>query len=74
MISVYNNNEPEHQEHVRKILEQLFQAKLQVSIEKCEFHTRQTKYPGYIVTAEGIGVYPEKAITYYDLEAASKCL
>jgi hypothetical protein len=32
-------------------------------IKKCEFHVKQTKYLGFIVTIEGIEVDPEKVQT-----------
>ena len=48
------------------VLEQLCAAGLQASIKKCEFHTNQTKYLGFILTTEGIEVNPEKTQVIHD--------
>jgi reverse transcriptase-like protein len=59
-LLIYSENELEHQEHVRKVLQRLREAGLQASINKCEFHVTRTKYLGYILTTDGIEVDPEK--------------
>jgi hypothetical protein len=59
-ILIYSDNELEHQAHVKKVLERLRNAGLQVDIKKCEFGVERTKYLGFIVTTEGIEVDPEK--------------
>ena len=59
-LLIYSENELEHQEHVRKVLQRLREAGLQASISKCEFHVTRTKYLGYILTTDGIEVDPEK--------------
>ena len=37
-ILIYSNNELEHEHHVRKVLERLRNASLQINLKKCEFH------------------------------------
>ena len=37
-IMIYSQDELEHEEHVRKVLEQLCKAGLQVDIKKSEFY------------------------------------
>jgi hypothetical protein len=59
-ILIYSDNELEHQVHVKKVLERLRNAGLQVDIKKCEFGVKRTKYLGFIVTTEGIEVDSEK--------------
>lgn len=59
-ILIYSDDELEHQVHVKKVLERLRNAGLQVDIKKCEFGVKRTKYLGFIVTTEGIEVDPEK--------------
>src|SRR5439155_15767190 len=59
-IMIYSANELEHQEHVCKVLLQLWEAGLQVDIHKSEFHVTQTKYLGFIVSTDGIETDPEK--------------
>ena len=59
-ILIYSNNELEHEEHVRKVLQQLRKAGLQADIRKSEFSVKRTKYLGFIVSTDGIEADPEK--------------
>ena len=59
-ILIYSDNELEHQEHVRKVLQRLREAGLQADIKKCEFAVKRTKFLGFIITTDGIEVDPEK--------------
>ena len=59
-ILIYSKSASEHVQHVRKVLERLRQAGLQVDIKKSEFHVTQTKYLGYILTNKGLEVDPDK--------------
>ena len=53
-ILIYNNSLKEHQKHVKLVLQALKIARLQVEIEKCEFHTTETCYLGLIIGIDGI--------------------
>jgi transposase InsO family protein len=59
-ILIYSEDELEHTAHVRKVIQRLQEAGLQVDIKKCEFSTKRTKYLGFIISTEGIEVDPEK--------------
>lgn len=59
-ILVYSESSPDHVRHVRKVLDRLRAAGLQVDIKKSEFHVTRTKYLGYILTNKGLEVDPEK--------------
>ena len=59
-ILIYSENELEHELHVRKVLERLRNAGLQIDLKKCEFHVTRTKYLGFIISTNGIEVDPEK--------------
>src|SRR6266536_2677299 len=59
-ILIYSDNELEHEHHVRKVLERLRNAGLQIDLKKCEFHVTRTKYLGFIISTDGIEVDPEK--------------
>ena len=37
-ILIYSNNKLEHEHHVRKVLERLRNASLQINLKKCEFY------------------------------------
>src|SRR5436190_8221689 len=65
-ILIYSDNELEHKEHVKKVLEQLRSAGLQVDIKKCEFSVKCTKYLGFIVGTQGIEVDSEKVAVIHD--------
>jgi len=53
-ILIYSENKEQHIEHVKQILEALTKAGLQVKPQKCEFHTNNVKYLGFIITTEGL--------------------
>jgi transposase InsO family protein len=59
-IIIYSENELEHEAHVKKVLERLQKAGLQVDVRKCEFSVKRTKYLGFIISTDGIEVDPEK--------------
>ena len=59
-ILIYSTNVLEHEAHVKKVLQRLRDAGLQVDIKKCEFNVTRTKYLGFIITTKGIEVDPAK--------------
>ena len=59
-ILIYSDNELEHKHHVKKVLERLRNAGLQIDLKKCEFHVTRTKYLGFIISTDGIEVDPDK--------------
>ena len=61
-IIIYSENVSDHKEHVRKVLERLCKAGLQVDIRKSEFSVTRTKYLGFIVSTEGIETDPDKML------------
>ena len=65
-ILIYSDNELEHEEHVKKVLERLRSAGLQVDLKKCEFSVKHMKFLGFIVSMNGIEVDPEKVEVIYN--------
>jgi hypothetical protein len=59
-ILIYSKNELEHEEHVRKVLQQLRKAGLQANIQKSEFSVKRIKYLGFIVSTNSIEADLEK--------------
>ena len=53
-IIIYSNNKLEHETYMKKVLERLQNAGLQVDIRKCEFGVKRTKYLGFIVSTNSI--------------------
>ena len=65
-ILIYLDNKLKHQVHIKKVLERLRNAGLQVNIKKCEFGVKHIKYLGFIVTTEGIEVNTKKVEAIHD--------
>src|SRR5450432_378265 len=61
-IIIYSEDPLEHESHVRKVLERLRKAGLQVDINKSEFRVTRTKFLGFVVSTNGIEVDPGKVI------------
>ncbi len=59
-IIVYSNSKKEHIQHVRKILQRLRETNIQADVDKCEFHTTETKFLEMIVDRDDIKMNPEK--------------
>jgi hypothetical protein len=62
-ILIYNNFKKEHVQHVKKILQRLRNADLQVDIDKCEFFVHETKYLNLIVDRDEIKMNSKKVET-----------
>jgi RNase H-like domain found in reverse transcriptase/Reverse transcriptase (RNA-dependent DNA polymerase) len=65
-IIIYSRSRKVHREHVRKVLQALQKAGLQIDINKCEFTVQETKYLGLIITNEGIKMDPQKVKAILD--------
>ncbi|USP73296.1 Reverse Transcriptase [Curvularia clavata] len=50
----------EHIEHVKKVLRKLKEYKLYLQPGKCEFHTQETEFLGFIISTEGVKMNPKK--------------
>ena len=59
-IIIYSNNKLEHETHMKKVLDCLYNAGLQADIKKYEFEVKRTKYLRFIVSTSSIKVDPEK--------------
>jgi hypothetical protein len=62
-ILIYSNSIEVHEEHVKWIMECLFEAGLYLKPEKCEFHNETVKYLGLIISINGISMDPDKIET-----------
>lgn len=59
-ILIYSRNREEHVLHVRAVLTRLLHNRLFVKAEKCEFHTTQTSFLGFILSPGEISMDPGK--------------
>src|SRR6185369_9810396 len=53
----------EHVEHVKKVLRKLKEYKLYLQPQKCEFHTKETDFLGFVISDKGIKMDPKKVQT-----------
>jgi hypothetical protein len=59
-ILIYSDNKLEHKQHVKKVLEKLRYASLQIDLKKCEFHVTRTKYLSFVISTDNVKVNPDK--------------
>ena len=62
-ILIYSHNEAEHEIHVKRILQKLLEAGLQIDITKCAFGVTEVPYLGLIITTKGVKMDPAKVDT-----------
>jgi hypothetical protein len=60
-ILVYSRSEEEHDDHLRLVLQKLWDHKLYAKLSKCEFWLKQVAFLGHIISKGGISVNPSKA-------------
>src|SRR5882724_5076081 len=53
-ILIYSNNISKHKIHVQEVLCRLCANRLFANADKCEFHVTSCKYPGYMLSPEGL--------------------
>ena len=56
----------EHVQHVRQVLQRLLDHGLYAKLEKCEFHVRETKFLGFIISPDDIAMDPERIVIIVD--------
>jgi len=59
-ILIYSKDAKQHEEHVKLVLEKLWNARLYAKLEKCIFHMSQVKFFGYIISNNGISMDSKK--------------
>ena len=59
-ILVYSGSLEEHAEHLRTVLQILRERKLHAKFSKCEFWLGKVAFLGYVISAEGISMDPQK--------------
>jgi hypothetical protein len=59
-IVIYSNSKKKHVQHVKKILQRLREANIQVDVNKCEFHITETKFLEMIIDRDDIKMNFEK--------------
>ena len=59
-ILIYSKTAEEHDRHVRAAMDILRRHQLFAKMGKCDFFSTSTNFLGYIVTADGLEMEPEK--------------
>jgi hypothetical protein len=59
-ISIFSNNEEEHDEHLRLVLQKLRENQLYAKLNKYEFWLKEVSFLGHIISEGGISVDPSK--------------
>nr|GFB40436.1 hypothetical protein [Tanacetum cinerariifolium] len=59
-ILFYSNDEKEHEEHLKAILELLKKEELYAKFSKCEFWIPKVQFLGHVIDSQGIHVYSAK--------------
>ncbi|KAL4032758.1 hypothetical protein IC575_005840 [Cucumis melo] len=59
-ILIYSKTEAEHEEHLRIVLQTLWDNKLYAKFSKCEFWLKQVFFLGHVVSKVGVSVDPAK--------------
>jgi hypothetical protein len=62
-ILIFSNTLAEHKQHVQLVLKAMEEARLQLNVDKCEFHKTEVTYLGYVVSTEGVWIDPSKINT-----------
>jgi hypothetical protein len=68
-ILVYSQNEQEHEEHLRKVLQRLRDCQLYAKLSKCEFWINKVLFLGHIINRDGLAVDLKKVATILDCKA-----
>ena len=59
-ILIYSRSKEEHLRHLNYVLQKLQQEKLLLNMKKCLFMKEELVYLGFVISAEGLKMDPEK--------------
>jgi hypothetical protein len=68
-ILIYSQNEQEHEEDLRKVLNRLRDCQLYAKLSKCKFWITEVLFLGHIINREGLAVDPKKVTAILDWKA-----
>jgi hypothetical protein len=69
-ILIYSQNEQEHEEHLRKVLQRLRDCQLYAKLSKCEFWISEVLFLGHIINRDGLALDPKKVTMILDWKAS----
>ena len=59
-ICIFSSSEEEHLQHLEKVFQVLRDEKLYIKLSKCQFMRQSVHFLGHVLSAEGMGVDPNK--------------
>jgi hypothetical protein len=65
-ILIFSDDLSQHEEHVKEVLRRLRQHGLYARADKCEFHSDQVEYLGYILSPDGLTMAQDKVQAIQD--------
>jgi len=68
-VLIYSDNLEQHQKDMAAIIRAIRRQGMKLKPSKCEFHQRETEYPGFIINNEGVKVDPIKTAAIWDWKA-----
>jgi hypothetical protein len=68
-ILIYSQNEEEHEEHLKMVLQRLREHQLYAKLSKCEFWISKVLFLGHIINRDGLAVDPKKVADILDWKA-----
>jgi hypothetical protein len=68
-ILIYSQNEEEHEEHLKMVLQRLWEHQLYAKLRKCEFWISEVLFLGHIINRDGLAVDPKKVGDILDWKA-----
>ena len=71
-ILIFSNSYDEHLRDIARVFQRLRNANLRVKLSKCSFFTKEVKFLGWMVTADGLSTDPKKIEAVNKFEVRSK--
>jgi hypothetical protein len=65
-ILIHSQNEQEHEEHLRKVLQRLQDCQLYAKLSNCEFYISEVLFLGHIINRDGLVVDSKKVAAILD--------
>jgi hypothetical protein len=59
-ILIYSQSEEEHEDHLKMVLQRLWEHQLYAKLSKCEFWIDEVLFLGHIINKDGLAVDPKK--------------
>jgi hypothetical protein len=65
-VLIYSQNEEEHEEHLKMVLQWLREHQLYAKLSKCEFLINEVLFLGHTINRDGLAMEPKKVANILD--------